>query len=487
MMGAQLVSTAKSPWFRRVIAASIVPVCVSLSLTAFAQTAAPSASALTPADAAKIATDAYIYGYPLVTMEYTRRSATNVAAPDGKSAPMGVLNKFRAYPAVDDHRVTAPNADTLYTTAFIDVSKEPYVFKLPDSHGRYYLMPMLSGWTDVFQVPGKRTTGTGAQAYLITGPSFTGSVPAGLKQLKSPTGMVWILGRIYCTGTPSDYAAVHAMQDAMVLEPLYALGKPYTPPAGVVNPAWQSKLSVRDQVNALTPDQYFTLLAQLMVDNPPAAADAPIVAEMAQIGIVPGKPFVASALGADTAAALAAVPKAAFDKIMADYANAGQAKNGWLLTLKTGIYGTEYVQRALITAIGLGANRPQDAIYPTSTGPSPSEHYSGSTVRVMHFAKGQLPPVNGFWSLTMYTPDYFFYQNPLNKYTVSARNSLATNADGSTDLYISHVAPKGVPSSNWLPAPAGAYILMMRLYDSKTTPPTILDGSWAPPAALPKT
>jgi hypothetical protein len=444
------------------------------------------AQTVAPTDAVKIATDAYIYGYPLVTMEYTRRSFVNVASAGPKSAPMGQLAKFREYPAADDHRVTAPNADTLYTTAFFDVTTEPYVLKIPDSHGRYYLMPMLSGWTDVFQVPGKRTTGTGAQAYLITGPNWSGTVPAGLKQLKSPTGMVWLLGRIYCTGTPADYAAVHAMQDAMVLEPLSAVGKPYTPPAGIVNPAWQSKLSVRDQVAALTVDQYFTELAALMVDNPPAAADAPIVAEMAKIGIVPGKPFVSSALGASTATALAAVPKAAFDQIMGHFSSAGVSKNGWQIMTDTGLYGIAYLQRAFITAIGLGANRPQDAIYPTSEAPSTTQKYNGSQTRVMHFAKGSLPPVNGFWSLTMYTPEYFFYPNALNKYTVSARNSLKANADGSTDLYIAHTQPAGVPQSNWLPSPAGAYILMMRLYDPKETTPSILNGTWTPPAATPK-
>lgn len=454
----------------------MLPLCMLLATPAMSQT-------VSAADAAKIATAAYIYGYPLMTMEYTRRSTTNVAAADGKSAPMGVLNKFRAYPAADDLRVTAPNADTLYTTAFFDVSKEPYVLKLPDSQGRYYLMPMLSGWTDVFQVPGKRTTGTGAQAYLITGPKWTGTVPAGLKQLKSPTAMVWLLGRIYCTGTPADYAAVHAMQDAIVLEPLSALGKPYTPPAGTVNPAWKSKLPVRDQVNALTADQYFTELAKLMVDNPPAAADAPIVADMAKIGIVPGKPFVSSTLGADAAAAVAGVPKTAFDQILGYFPNAGVLKNGWQIMTQAGVYGTGYLRRAFVTAIGLGANRPQDAVYPTSDAPAGAKAYDGSVTRVMHFAKGALPPVNGFWSLTMYTPAYFFYPNPLKKYTVSARNALKTNADGSTDLYIAHTQPAGVPQSNWLPAPAGPYILMMRLYDPKENAPSIINGSWAPPAA----
>ncbi len=449
-----------------------------------AQGASPAASpAVSAADAVKIATDAYIYGYPLVTMEFTRRSLTNVASNDGKAAPMGQLVRFRAYPPADDHRVTAPNADTLYTQAWLDVTAEPYVLKIPDAHGRYYLMPMLSGWTDVFQVPGKRTTGTGAQAYLITGPGWHGTVPAGLTQLKSPTGMVWLLGRIYCTGTPQDYAAVHAMQDAMVLEPLSALGRPYTPPPGKIHPAWQSTLSVRDQVNGMTLDQYFTELAKLMVENPPAAADAPMVAEMAKIGLIPGKPFVSSNLGSDAAAAVQSVPKAAFGQIMAHYAQSGTLKNGWTYTTDAGTYGTHYLQRAFITAIGLGANRPQDAVYPTSDAPSANEKYDGSVTRVMHFAKGTLPPVNGFWSLTMYTPDYFFYPNALNKYTVSARNTLETNADGSTDLYIAHEQPAGVPQSNWLPSPAGAYVLMMRLYWPKATPPSIIDGTWAPPAA----
>ena len=171
---------------------------------------------------------------------------------------------------------------------------------------------------------------------------------------------------------------------------------------------------------------------------------------------------------------------------MANYANAGQLKNGWLLTLKTGLYGTDYLQRALITAIGLGANRPQDAIYPTSTGPTPAEKYSGSVVRVMHFPKGRLPPVNGFWSLTMYTPAYFFYDNPLHKYTVSARNTLVSNADGSTDLYVSHVAPARRAGVELAAGARGSVHSDDAAYDSKPTPPTILDRTWAPPPVLQK-
>src|SRR5215469_636007 len=161
-----------------------------------------------------IATDAYIYGYPLVTIELTRRVLTNVAVPTGaRGAPMGQLTSLREYPTPDFTAVTAPNADTLYTNGFFDVGKEPWVLSLPDMKGRYFLMPMLDGWTNVFQVPGKRTTGTSAQTYAITGPGWTGTLPAGVKEYKSPTAMVWLLGRIYCTGTPADYDAVHALQD----------------------------------------------------------------------------------------------------------------------------------------------------------------------------------------------------------------------------------------------------------------------------------
>ncbi len=187
------------------------------------------------------AVDVYVYGYPLVTMDMTRRQFTNVATPDAAHAPMGQMLKLRNYPAVDNHAVTAPNADTLYTTAWIDVSQEPWVLSVPDMGDRYFLLPMLSGWTDVFQVPGKRTTGGKAANYVITGPGWSGTLPAGVTEYKSPTGMVWMLGRIYCTGTPADYAAVHALQDKFTLVPLSSYGKPYTPPAGTVDPNFDMK------------------------------------------------------------------------------------------------------------------------------------------------------------------------------------------------------------------------------------------------------
>ena len=467
----------------KTIAVGILVLFLSL-VTVSAQDFAPpppqKLGALSEAEAIEIATEAYIYGYPLVTMETTRRVMTNVEMPKGTRAPMGQLVRMRQYPDASFRDVTAPNADTLYTTGWMDVGNEPWVLSIPDAKGRYYLMPMLDGWTDVFQVPGKRTTGTKAQRYVITGPGWKGKVPEGLKQYKSPTSIVWLLGRIYCSGTPEDYSAVHAMQDEVSIVPLSSYGKPYTPPAGKVDPAIDMKTPVRDQVNALSAEAYFKLLAQLMKNNPPSADDGSMVAKMAKLGIVPGKNFDMSKLDPTISRALQNVPKAAFEKIMAHFKYAGTLANGWMFTTKTGIYGSDYLQRALITAIGLGANRPQDAIYPTSQEDAEERPYEGANKYVIHFDKNQpFPPVNGFWSLTMYDAGYFFVNNPLNRYTLSSRNKFKANRDGSVDLYIQNESPGKDKESNWLPAPKDNFILMFRFYWPKDA---IIEGSWKPPA-----
>jgi hypothetical protein len=170
---------------------------------------------------------------------------------------------------------------------------------------------------------------------------------------------------------------------------------------------------------------------------------------------------------------------------MGHFKSAGTLENGWQFTTKTGIYGTDYLQRALVTAIGLGANRPQDAVYPTSEVDGAGKPYSGANKYVMHFEKGQTPPADGFWSLTMYNGEYFFVENPLNKYTVSPRNNLKYNGDGSLDLYIQKDSPGEEKESNWLPAPGGQFILMLRLYWPKEKDPSIIDGSWKIPAVKP--
>ena len=423
------------------------------------------------------ASDAYIFGYSLVTMEMTRRVFTNVAEPKGTRGPMGQIIKLRSYPDASFRDVTAPNADTLYTTAFFDVGDEAWVLSVPDMKGRYFLLPFLDGWTNVFAVPGSRTTGTGAQTFVITGPNWSGAIPDGATQLKSPTAMVWLLGRIYCTGTPEDYAAVHALQDQFKLQPLSTWGKDYTPPAGKVDSSIDMKTAVRDQVNHLSTSEYFTLLADLMKRNPPAAADAPALEKFKEIGLVAGQSFDAKALDARWDKRL---PQLSYDRIVLHLTSL-KRENGWLFTTQTGLYGTDYLQRALITAIGLGANRPQDAIYPTSQRQSLLEAYEGTRDYTLRFAKGQLPPVKGFWSLTMYDEQMFFVANPINRYSMSMRTNPQLGPDGSLVIYIQNESPGADKEANWLPAPKGKFHLMLRLYWPDENDPSILDGSWVIP------
>ena len=393
-------------------------------------------------EALSIATEAYIFGYPLVTMDMTRKQMTNVAVADQGHAPIGQLVKMRTYPAPEYHAVTAPNADTLYTTAWFDVSREPWVLSVPNMGDRYYLLPMLDGWTNVFQSPGKRTTGNERQIYAITGPGWSGHLPDGVTEYQSPTGLVWLLGRIYCTGTPEDYDAVHALQDKFELVPLNSYGKSYTPIPGEVDNNFDMKTAVRDQVHGLAVEEYFSYLAHLMKTNPPTAEDAPIVERMKKIGLVPGKDFDRGELGVFAKEAIKIIPKTAQLKIMEYFKQAGKPINGWMFTTRTGIYGTDYIQRALITAVGLGANRPQDAVYPTGQKDAEGREFDAASNKyVMHFAKGQMPPVNAFWSLTMYDDKYFFVPNAINRYTVSQRNQFVTNPDGSVDLYLQAESP----------------------------------------------
>jgi hypothetical protein len=433
-------------------------------------------------EAVAIAVDAYIYGYPLVTFDTVRKQQTNVARPDAEHAPMGQLIRMRSYPAPDNHCCAAPNADTLYTEVWLDVSKEPWIFGIPDMGDRYYIMPMLDGWSEVFEVAGSRTTGGKAQTYAITGPGWSGTLPAGVKEVKSPTGMVWILGRIYSTGTPEDYKAVHALQDRFTVVPLSARGKPYVPAPGVVDPKFDMKTAVRKQVNAMDIVSYLNRLAQLMKTNPPTAQDAPMIARIARIGLVPGQDFDPAKLGFLDREVLKGVPKLALVE-MGLRLKEEKTTSGWLYFTKgIGNFGTDYRLRGMANLLGPGWNRGEDAVYPLSQKDANGDAYDGARHKyVVRFEKGQLPPAEAFWSLTMYDDDFFFVPNPLRRYDLAQRDKLVANSDGSVDIYLQATSPGKDREANWLPAPKGKFKLVLRIYSPGGTPPSILDGSWTPP------
>jgi hypothetical protein len=435
----------------------------------------------------EIAVDAYIYGYSLITSEITREAFTNVRAPSVRTlqAPMGQLVSQPKYPPASYRGVTAPNADTLYTAGFIDVGGEPWIFSYPDMHGRYFLFPIYSMWTEVLASPGKRTLGTGAQTIAITGPGWNGTLPKDVTQVvRSPTGIVFIIGRVYADGSRRDYAAVHGLQRHFRLSPLSAWGRRYRPPRGTIKPEAPSPTQiVRNVIKAMDAQAYFGLMARVMKANPPVLpADAPIVSAMAKIGLHPGQDFDLSKQDRAVQAACADAGSLAYRKIEAEQRKVGKFVNGWSISASGGIYGTHYLRRAAIAAFGWGSNEPKDAVYPFTRVDAEGKPLKGANNYVLRFEKDQTPPVDGFWSITMYDPEFYFYPNPLNKLTVSPRDHLRYNADGSLDLLFQHASPGRAHWANWLPAPASDFILMMRLYWPKEKPPSILDGSWAPPA-----
>jgi DNA sulfur modification protein DndE len=452
-------------------------ICIGF-MTAAKHGSAAQQQPLTEEEAFQLGVDAYIYGYPLVVMDSVRRVSTNVAVPQGKLAPMGQFANSRSFPDASKRDLAGSNVDTLYSFAWLDLSRDPYVLHLPDANNRFYLMPIFDGWTEVIGNPGTRTTGDRAGDYAITGPQWTGVLPAGVKQIKSDTNMVWLLGRTYTSGTAQDYDAVHAMQDQYTLVPLALFGQPNPPPEkGVVDPNIDMTTPPRDQIDKLDAAEFFKRLALLMKNNPPTPQDAPMVATLTRLGVVGD--FDVSKLPTSVAHGLSRVPEAARKKILGHYASQKQA-NGWIVSTDSGHFGTDYLQRALVAYIGVGGNLPADAFYPIARFDGDGKVLNGASRYMMHFTKADIPPVDpqGFWSLTMYDKEYFLVANAINRYSLSSRDKFQHNPDGSMDLYIQKESPGADKQSNWLPAPDGEFILMLRLYWPKDE---AVDGAWVPP------
>ncbi len=435
---------------------------------------------LTEEAALQLGAEAVIYGYPLVLADVTKQVQTNVVAPQHNGrAPINQFSNFLRFPTAAYRDVVRVNVDTLYSLAWLDLTKEPIVLSVPDTHGRYYLMPVLDAWTNVFASPGKRTTGTQAGQFAIVGPNWTGTLPAGLTELKSPTNTAMIAGRTQANG-PAEYAVVNAIQRQYQLSPLSAFGNPYTAAAGVVDPEIDMKTPPVDQVSQMSATTFFNRLAALMAANPPPATDAPVLAKLARIGIVPGQPFDMRRLDPAVAKGLEGSVHTAMTSLQASTEDMGKSANGWrIMPMNIGNFGTAYGLRAVIALIGLGANLPQDAMYPTAFEDSDGQPLTGSNRYVLHFGKGALPPANAFWSLTMYDARSFLVENPTNRYNIAGWMPLTYNPDGSLDVYIQHDSPGGGKESNWLPAAAGEFSVTLRVYWPKET---MLDGSWKPPA-----
>jgi hypothetical protein len=448
---------------------------------------AASAAALSPEEARDIAVDAYIYGYSLVTTEVTRVQMSNVPAVETMRAPTGTFFNIPGYPPATYRGVSATNADTLYSLAWLDLS-EPQVFTHPEISDRFFTFELVDLWMIVKDSVGTNTSGEKAMTYLFTGPDWQGTVPEGMTHISFPTRYMVILGRTYALNTPEDLAKVHSLQAQYQVRPLSAWGKPYTFEAPPVDPDPGFSMTEQPQsaILALGTDGYFNMLTRLMGSVAPAPAqDAPMLERMARLGIVPGKPFDSGKFDPAVQAALKDVPRIALEKMVAAWDNLGKDVNGWRVTTVGGRYGTDYLERGAWAASGWPSQLPHVSVYPSTSLDSKGRKLNGANNYTLTFSKDAMPPVNprAFWSITMYTIDdgLWFYPNALNKLTVSPRDELVYNADGSLTLYFQHESPGADKQANWLPAPDGPFALTLRLYWPNTEAPSVLNGSWQPP------
>ncbi|WPU64834.1 DUF1254 domain-containing protein [Peredibacter starrii] len=414
----------------------------------------------------EVLADAYEYGFPLVLMDVTRENATNVARPDSRKirAP---INQFAHAGRFPDHSfkdVVRVNVDTMYSTAWLDLSKEPMILEVPDTKNRYYILPILDGWTNIFSSPGKRTTGTRKSKFAIVGPNWSGDLPIEVKVIKSPTNMAWIVGRTEARGKKDAQTVVAKIQKGMKLYPLSAYGKTYHAPAGKVDKRLTSKDSPVEQVFKMSTEEYFNRLNKLMLENPPPMADAPAIERFAKYGIAPGVKFTTQVVNPRELRKYEEIPGAVREKFEKEIQAVAFPKDGWVMLKNLGSYDTDYAKRALVAYAGLGASLDLDIVYPTALIDGHGDPLNGSNRYVLHFDKNELPPVKAFWSLTVYGKDGYVVKNALNRYAIGNRSNLKYNRDGSLDIYIQNISPGKNMESNWLPIPAGDFSITARLY-----------------------
>lgn len=442
---------------------------------------AHAAETISEQDAHSIGVAAYLYFYSLVTMDVTRRQLTNVAKSEGIHTPMNTFANLTAFPPADMKAVVRPNFDTLYSSAWLDLTKEPMIVSVPDTHGRYYLLPMLDMWTDVFASPGWRTTGTQAGDYALVPPGWNGSLPAGVVRIDAPTPYVWIIGRTKTDG-PADYEAVNKVQAGFKITPLSHWGKAAEPVVGVVDPNVDMKAPPKITVDTMSAGKFFAYAAEILKLQPPHVTDQPILAQMQRIGIERGKSFDIDKVDPVIKAGLETAPKGAQELMAWKVASLARVVNGWSMNTDTmGVYGNYYLKRAIVTQVGLGANLPEDAIYPLNLADDTGKPLDGGSAYSLHFEKGATPPVNAFWSITLYDSDGFQVANSLNRFAVSSWMPFKYGQDGSLDLYFQNASPGADKEANWLPAPRGPFNLTMRLYAPKSD---ALTGKWNPPLVM---
>lgn len=462
----------------------LAPVALLLAVTSLVlapRMSVLAAPALTPAAAAteaahQAAMEGYLYFYPLVAMDLTRRQFTHPSR-GAQGAPANTFLHGRALPRAGDSAPWA-NPDMLRSTAWLDLTDGPVVLSVPDTAGRLYTLTLLDMWTDVFATLGKRTTGTAKGNTVIVPPGWTGVLPSGMAHLDAPTAHVWAKALIQ--SGPADQATVNALQDGFVLTPLAQWNLPAQAPRPKADPTLDLKIPVSEQVDAMPTDAFFTYAAELLRKHPSHATDQPALAVLRRVGLVPGRPFAFDKLDHAAKQGMRRGVRAARERMTAAAGHSLRGTNGWLQeTASIGVYGNAWLRRALAAQAQPGSGLPEDLTVLILATDSDGALLDGAHRYALHMGSDQLPDAGAPWSLAAYDGQGMPVPNPVNRHALGDRDPLRYNADGSLDLIFSHTPPPPQEQSNWLPIPAAGPVgVLLRVY---TPGPAVLDGLWTPP------
>lgn len=440
---------------------------------------------LKPEELRGLVQEGVVYGFPLVMADANKELHTNAASP---SINRGELNQFshtRNVAEPGTRGAITPDVDTLSSNAWVDLGREPVVLSVPNVGNRFYMIQVVDAWSNVIASPGTRSTGTGAGEFAIVGPNWAGQLPANVRRIRSPTNLVQIQGRTFTSGG-RDLEVANAIQNRYRLQPLSQVDRNSAamPPSKTELAREDYVIHWRDNANqmvqAMDAKTFFTKLSRLMVDNPPQAADRPMLARLEKIGVAPGRTVDYGQLPAEVRKSLDEAVRGGYQRVEDLAKNVpGRMMNGWVVHEASANYGSDYERRAGMAWLGQGATVPQDAITPVAHVDSSGARLTGANKYVLRFAKGNFPPVNGFWSLSVYDAKQGLVANRINRYSVSSRDQLHLNKDGSLSILIQNESPGRNKKVNWLPAPRGEFSAMMRLYSPRQA---ALNGEWDIPA-----
>lgn len=435
----------------------------------------PQSVAIERAQMVQIAKDAYVYGFPAVLMEITKRHMAN-PLPGTGNAPVNQIRHFNSFADEKFNSFVRPNSDMFYSFAWLDLSKEPMLLEIPDTGKRYSLFTLKDAWTDIVASVGSRASGTKEQKIAITGFRWNGNIPEGFTEYKSDTDIVWLTGLLQAGGGKQDVEAVKKIQAGIKLYPLSSYGNKYTAPKEraddtlPVNPPLE-------QVLSMNINEFFNILNQSMLKNPPRNEDAVILDKILDLGVAPGMKFELSSFDFDTQEEIKAITK--WMKEYIENMMTEGTDQGWVYNYGLGNYNNDYRMRAKTAYLNPGANTDEDTVYMFSYVDADNEKYDLDKKYVLHFGKDELPPVNAAWSISLYNNDGYFVKNSINRYSVGSKDNLKFNKDGSLDIYIQKENPGKDKQSNWMPVSGETFSVMMRCYWPKES---LIDTGWRVPS-----